>query len=128
MDIRTAAVILALLCFIGLALAAYVLRIQVPLLKVRDTNELRLVRYVLFSIVLFTVVGILILLAIDFATIFFNLRRSTAHINPVGMIVTFLSPLVIDSVLGALALMYWFIKRNNDAAARLALEDKNERR
>lgn len=128
MDIRTAAILLAILCIGGMVLTIYVLSIQVPLLLVKDNTLMSRIRYALFAISVFILIGLTTLLAIDFATVFFNLRRSTSHINTVGAVVTFLGPIVMDAAITALALMYWFIKRNNAQAARLAAPPKHKKK
>lgn len=128
MDIVLAATLLAILCIVGIVLVGYVLSIQIPLLRVRDTKLMIRIRYALFFISLFILSGLTVLLAIDLATVFFSLPRSARTINPIGVVVTFLGPVVMDAAIGAIAMVYWFIKRNNAAAAKLAAEAKQKKK
>jgi uncharacterized membrane protein len=111
MDIKHLTAILGVLCIIGLALAIYILRIQVPLLRTIDTKLGRKVRYLYFGATVFVALALAVLLLLDILTVFFALPRSTQNVNEIGVFITLITPVVADVVLAKEALTYKLIDK-----------------
>ncbi|MFB6518568.1 hypothetical protein [Streptomyces sp. NPDC056401] len=127
MDIKTAALLLAILLVVGIILIGYVLKIQIPLLRVKDARIYVIMRYVLFFVSVINLVGMLLLLSVDLATVFFGLQRSARVINPVGVVVTFTGAIIMLSYAFGFAVMYWSIGKDNAAASKLIKREENPR-
>lgn len=113
MDIKTATISLLILGLISLYFTIRVLIVQVPLLRTHDNDQDRRLRFLLFYIALTLLAGNLIFLAIDIATIFASLARSTRTLNTIGVVYSFAMSLTHTFATGFLWMIYKLIGINN---------------
>lgn len=112
MDIQTAALFLLGLRVVSSAFIIRVLMYQIPKLRTPDSNNSELyLRYALFLSAIAILVGNIIPIGIDIATIVKDLERSSTILNGTGVIYSFNN--AIENVVSAFALwlVYYIIDK-----------------